>query len=77
MNEVRLKHGRLCVHVILTNETRAEIKVLANNLNKLLIGDFASAVGVDVHGKRLSDTNSVRELHQGTASKTTSNEGLG
>lgn len=61
----------------LTDDTRSEIPVLADDLDKLLIGPLASAISVDVNRQRFGDTNSVRELDKCTASETSSNKGLG
>ena len=62
---------------ILTNDTRTEVEVVADNLDELLIRLLASAVGVDVDRQGLSDTDGVRELDKGTAREAGSDEGLG
>ena len=43
----------------LTDDTRSEVPVVADDLDELLVGLLASAVGVDVHRQRLSDTDGV------------------
>lgn len=60
-----------------TDDTGAEIPVLADDGNDLLIGLLSGAVGVDVDRERLSDTDGVGELDEGAASKASGNEGLG
>ena len=68
MNDNRLTH---------TDDTGAEIPVLADDGNDLLIGLLSSAVGVNVDRERLSDTDGVGELDEGTASEASGNKGLG
>jgi len=66
------------VQVELTNnDTRSEIKVVADDLDELLGVLLRGAVRVDVDGEGLSDTNGVRELDKGTSAKTGSDQGLG
>jgi hypothetical protein len=66
------------VQVELTNnDTRSEIKVVADDLDELLRVLLRGAVRVDVDGEGLSDTNGVRELDEGTSAKTGSDQGLG
>ena len=60
-----------------TNDTRTEVEVLADNLDELLIRELASAVGIDVDRKRLSDTNGVRKLDERAAREASRNERLG
>lgn len=59
------------------NDTRAEIKVVADDLNELSRGLLGGAVGVDVDGEGLSNTNGVGELDEGTAGEASSDKGLG
>lgn len=54
---------------LLDNDTGTEIEVLANDLDQLGGRLVGSAVGLDEERQRLSDTNGVRELNQGTTSK--------
>ena len=61
----------------LTNDARAEVEVVTNDLNELLIRLLASAISVDVDRQGLRNTNGVRELHKRTARKATRNERLG
>ena len=60
-----------------TNDTGAKIPVAADDLDELLVGLLAGAVGVDEDGQRLSDTDGVRELNEGTAGKAGRDERLG
>src|SRR5687767_8029143 len=54
------------VQVELTDDdTRSEVKVLADDLDELLRGLLRGAVRVDVDGEGLSDTNGVRQLDKG------------
>ena len=62
---------------LLDDDTGSEIPVLADDVDELGVGLLAGAVGVDVDGEGLSDTNGVRELNQDTASEASSDEGLG
>ncbi len=59
------------------NDTGTEVKVVADDLNKLLGGLVGGTVGVDVEGEGLGDTNGVGELDKGTAGEAGGNEGLG
>lgn len=61
---------------VLDNDTRAEIKVGADNLDELVRRLGGRAVGVDVDGEGLGDTNGVGELDEGSASETGVDEGL-
>jgi hypothetical protein len=66
------------IQVELTNnDTRSEVEVLADDLNELLRGLFGGAVGVDVDGKRLSDTDGIRELDESTSAEASGDQGLG
>ena len=62
---------------VLHDHTRTEVEVVSDNLNQLVGSLGGSAVGFNEDGKRLSDTNGVRKLHKGTASKSGIDEGLG
>ena len=59
------------------DDTRTEVKVVADDLNELLRGLLRGAVGVDVERQGLGNTNSVGELDKGTASKSGGDERLG
>lgn len=59
------------------NDTGAEVKVVADDLDELVGGLLRGAVGVDVDGEGLSNTNGVGELNEGTAGEAGSDEGLG
>lgn len=74
------KVRRLCVcskSLRHTNDTRAEVPVVADDLDELLIGLLTGAVGVDEDRQRLSDTNGVRELDKAAAGEAGVNQGLG
>lgn len=62
---------------LLDDDTGAEVEVVADDLDELLRGLLGGAVGIDVDGEGLSDTNGVGELDKGTAGKAGGNEGLG
>lgn len=80
--EVELAHWGKCKHVwenvqtsdLLTDNTRSEIPVVADDLDKLLVGLLASPVGINVDRQRLSNTDGVGELNKGTTSKASSNQ---
>lgn len=59
------------------NDTRSEIEVLEDDLDKLVRGLLGSAVRVDIDGEGLGNTNGVRELDKSSSGETSSNEGLG
>jgi hypothetical protein len=66
------------VQVELTNnDTRSEIKVVADDLDELLRVLLRGTVRVDIDREGLGDTNGVRELDKGTSAKTGSDQGLG
>lgn len=54
---------RLLEVKLLHDETGPEVKVVADDLDELLVGLLASAVRVDKDGQRLGNTDSIRELH--------------
>lgn len=62
---------------LLDDDTGAEVEVVADDLDKLIRGLVGGAVGIDVDGEGLSDTDGVGELDEGTAGKTGGDEGLG
>ena len=72
-----LKVLRLLETERLDNETRAEVEVLANDLDQLLVGLLAGTVCIDEDGEGLSNTDGVGELDESTAGETTSDQGLG
>jgi hypothetical protein len=59
------------------NDTGAQVEVLADNLDQLVRGLLGGAVGVDVDGQGLGDTDGVGELDKGTAGKAGVDQGLG
>ena len=59
------------------NDTRAQVEVVVDNLDKLLGGLVRGAVGVNVDGEGLGNTNGVRELDKAAAGEASGNEGLG
>lgn len=60
-----------------TDDTRAKVEVVADDLHELLVGPLAGAVGVDEDGEGLSNTNGVRELDEAAASEAGVDQGLG
>ena len=60
-----------------TDDTGPEVEVLADDLDELLIRELASAVGVDVDRKGLSDTDGVRKLDERAARKSGRDKRLG
>jgi len=66
------------VEVELTDDdTGPHVEVVADNLHKLLRGLLGGAVGIDVDGKGLGNSNGVRKLDEGTAAELGGDEGLG
>ena len=61
----------------LDDDTRAEVEVLADNLDELLVRDLASAVCVDVDRQGLGDTDGVRELDERATREARRDERLG
>jgi len=72
-----LEVDRLGKIELLDNNAGAEVEVVADDLDELVRVLLRGAVGVDVDGEGLSNTNGVGELDQSTAGKTGSDEGLG
>ena len=62
---------------LLDNDTRTEVKVVADDLDELVGALVGCTVGLDEDGEGLSDTNGVRELNKGAARKAGRDEGLG
>lgn len=62
---------------LLDNDTGTEVKVVTDDLDELIGGLGGGAVGLDEDGQRLSNTNGVGELDEGTAGKASVDEGLG
>ena len=57
--------------------SRLHVNVVADDLDELIRGLFGSAIGIDVDGEGLGNTNSIRELDESTTAQTGSNERLG
>jgi hypothetical protein len=55
----------------------AQVKVLVDQREKLVVALLASAVGVDVHRQWLGHTDGVRHLHQDAVDQTGSDQRLG
>lgn len=68
---------RLLEAELTDDDTGAEIPVLEDDIDELSVVLLAGTVGVDVDGKRLSDTDGVGELDESTSSEASSDEGLG
>lgn len=60
-----------------TDDTGPEVPVLLDDGDELFVGLFASAVGINVDGQRLSNTNGVGELHKCATGETGSDKRLG
>ena len=58
------------------DDTGTEVEVVADDLNELLIGPLAGAVGVDEDGEGLGNANGVRELDEAAASEAGVDKGL-
>ena len=58
------------------DDTGAEIPVLEDDLDELVVVLLSGAVGVDVDGERLSNTNGVGELDEGATGEASSDEGF-
>lgn len=74
--------GRLVVDGVgevklLDDDTGTHVEVGLDDVDELLGGLVRGAVGVDVEGEGLGDTNGVRELDEGTAGKASVDERLG
>lgn len=72
-----LEVDRLGKIELLDNDAGAEVEVVADDLDELIRSLLRGAVGVDVDGEGLSNTNGVGELDEGTAGEAGSDEGLG
>jgi hypothetical protein len=62
---------------LLDNDTGAHVEVGLDDLDELAGALVGGAVGLDEDGERLSDTNGVGELDEGTAGKLGVDERLG
>lgn len=62
---------------LLDDDTRPQVEVLADDLDKLVGGLVRGAVGLNEDGQRLGDTNGVRKLDESTAGETGLEQGLG
>jgi len=80
--EVRVAGGSRVLgleEVELTDDaSRAEVEVLEDDVEELAVSlADGSAIGVDVDGHGVSNTDSVRDLDEDTLAEASSNEGLG
>lgn len=73
----RLQVDGPCEVELLDDDTRAHVKVVADDLDELIRGLGGGAVGVDKYGQGLGDTDGVRQLDQGAAGKAGGDQGLG
>ena len=56
-------HKQLAHINVLNDLSRTKIKILFNNLTQLIIGFIiARSIGIDIHGKWFSNTNSICNL---------------
>ena len=77
IGDVKMHGGNKSTTTKLTNDTRTEIPVVADDLDELSVALLASAVGFDKDRQRLSDTDGVRELDKGSTGKASSDQRLG
>jgi hypothetical protein len=61
----------------LDNDTRTEIKVISDDLDKFSLSLIGGTVGINENGKRLSNTNSIRKLDKSTTSELGVDQRLG
>jgi len=61
----------------LDNDTRTHVEVVADDLDQLIRGLVAGAVGLDEEGQGLGNTNGVRQLDKAAASEAGLDERLG
>lgn len=62
---------------LLDNDTRPHVKVLLDNLHKLVAALLRSAVGLNKDGEGLGNTNGVRQLNQSAAGQASGDQRLG
>ena len=62
---------------LLDDDTRAQVEVVADDLDELIRGLGGGAVGVDVDREGLRDTDGVGELDESAAGEAGGNKGLG
>jgi hypothetical protein len=62
---------------LLDDHTRTKVKVIADDIDELLVRLLACTVGIDENRERLCDTDGVRKLHQGATSQASGQERLG
>ena len=62
---------------LLHNNTGSQIKILLDDLNKLVRAPVRSAVSLNEQRQRLRDSNGIGELHKGTTSQFGMDEGFG
>jgi hypothetical protein len=72
-----LEVDRLGQVELLDNDTRSQIEVLIDDLDKLIRGFIRGAVCIDEDREWLSNTNGVRKLDQCTAGKLSIDQRLG
>lgn len=72
-----LEVDRLGEIELLDNNTRAQVEVLVDDLDKLVRSLFGRAVGIDINGEWLRYANGVGKLDQSTANELGVDEGLG
>jgi hypothetical protein len=60
-----------------TNDARAEVPVVADDGDELLVSLLSSTIGIDEDRERLSDTNGVRELDEAATSEASRDKRLG
>jgi hypothetical protein len=61
----------------LYNDTRTEVKVVSDDLDKFGLSLVGGAISINKDGKRLSNTNGIRELDKSTTSELGFDQRLG
>jgi len=62
---------------LLDNDTGAEVEVVTDDLDKLIRVSLRGAVGVDIDGEGLGNTDGIRQLHKSATGEPSGDEGLG
>jgi hypothetical protein len=70
----RLQVDGPCEVELLDDNTRAHVKVVADDLDELIRGLGGGPVGLDKDGQGLRDTNGVRELDHAAAGQAGSDQ---
>ena len=77
MTKKILQQNIISLHFLLYNHARAKIKVVLNDLQKLLVRLFASSIGEHSYRERLRNTDGIGDLHKNTTTQFGCHERLG